>query len=91
MADATPRDAGPPTGAPRPRFLGVAGLVPFFVFAVTFLLLPVAILVVGSFRMPGQITIQNYATLRRPDIANAFWLTIEISLVTAFSAGCSGS
>ncbi|MFN8621475.1 MAG: ABC transporter permease subunit [Chloroflexota bacterium] len=67
------------------------GLVPFFAFAVLFLLLPVAFLVIGAFRgAAGEVTAQNFVDLGRPDIAQSFWVTIEISLVTAIAGGVFG-
>ena len=65
--------------------------MPFFVFAIMFLLLPLTFLVIGSFKnVAGEVTLQNYADLSRPDIASAFWVTIEISLVTALLGGLFG-
>jgi putative spermidine/putrescine transport system permease protein len=90
----TTRDAlGAPSARPgRPRvrwtFLGV---VPFFVFATMFLVVPTSYLVVGSFRdQAGQFTVQNYANLTRPITANAYMTSIEISLVTAILGGVVG-
>jgi putative spermidine/putrescine transport system permease protein len=60
------------------------GTLPFLLFALLFLLLPVAFLVIGSLQdAHDQWTLQNYADLSRPDIVLAFRTTIEISLVTA--------
>ena len=58
--------------------------MPFLLFALLFLLLPVSFLVIGSFQdKTGTLTLQNYTDLARPDIVLAFRTTIEISLVTA--------
>jgi putative spermidine/putrescine transport system permease protein len=67
------------------------GLLPFFVFAVMFLLLPITFLVVGSF-LDGQqhFTLRNYADLATPSLINAFRSSIEISLVTAIGGGIFG-
>lgn len=60
------------------------GLVPFLLFALLFLLLPVSFLVMGSLQdKTGSLTLQNYQDLARPDIVLAFRTTIEVSLVTA--------
>ena len=65
--------------------------MPFFVFAIMFLLLPVAFLVIGSFLdSQGQPTLQNYADLTTQNIPNAFRTSIEISLVTAVGGGIFG-
>lgn len=67
------------------------GLVPFFLFAIMFIGLPVTYLVIGSFQnSDGQATLQNYADLATPNIANAFLISIEVSLVTAVIGGIFG-
>jgi putative spermidine/putrescine transport system permease protein len=80
--------AGPGRQRVRWTFLGV---VPFFVFAAIFLVIPTSYLVVGSFRdQAGHLTLQNYADLTRPITANAYQASIEISLVTAILGGVLG-
>jgi putative spermidine/putrescine transport system permease protein len=67
------------------------GLVPFFGFAVLFIGLPVSYLVLGSFQgLDGEPTLQNYAGLFTPTIANGFLTSIEVSLVTAVLGGIFG-
>jgi putative spermidine/putrescine transport system permease protein len=67
------------------------GVVPFFVFATMFLVIPTSYLVVGSFRdQAGNFTVQNYLDLARPLTANAYTTSIEISLVTAILGGILG-
>jgi putative spermidine/putrescine transport system permease protein len=67
------------------------GVVPFFVFATMFLVIPTSYLVVGSFRdQAGNFTVQNYLDLSRPLTANAYTTSIEISLVTAILGGILG-
>jgi putative spermidine/putrescine transport system permease protein len=89
----TPVARGAPSARPGHRrfrwtFLGV---VPFFVFATMFLVIPTSYLVVGSFRdQAGHFTLQNYADLTRPITANAYQASIEISLVTAILGGVLG-
>jgi putative spermidine/putrescine transport system permease protein len=47
--------------------------------------------VVGSFQdNEGQTTLQNYADLVTPSVANAFRISIEVSLVTAIVGGIFG-
>jgi putative spermidine/putrescine transport system permease protein len=72
-----------------PAWLGV---VPFFVFAIAFLLLPVGVLLSGSFfdSVTGQPTLDNYAKLAEPSIIQAYELSIEISLVTAVVGAAFG-
>jgi putative spermidine/putrescine transport system permease protein len=97
MTDITVSDPAAARSAPPTSGAGIRlptqwlGVAPFFLFATMFLLLPVAFLVIGSFRnAAGQLTTQNYVDLTRPDIASAFTATIEISLVTAVLGGLFG-
>ena len=81
----------PPARPASRRAFAWLGVVPFFVFAIMFLLLPVAFLVIGSFLdSQGQPTLQNYADLTTQNIPNAFRTSIEISLVTAVGGGIFG-
>lgn len=67
------------------------GLAPFFLFTIFFIGAPVTYLVIGSFQNDqGQTTLQNYADLATRSIANAFLISIEISLVTAIVGGIFG-
>jgi putative spermidine/putrescine transport system permease protein len=93
MAPATPtaRGAQPARSGRRftPAWLGV---VPFFVFALAFLLIPVGVLLTGSFfdSVTGQATLNNYVKLGEPQIIQAYELSIEISLVTAVAGAIFG-
>lgn len=82
----------PPARSGRPRLRWTwLGIVPFLVFALMFLVIPVSYLVVGSFKdQAGTWTLQNYANLSRPITANAYLTSIEISLVTAILGGVLG-
>ncbi len=67
------------------------GLLPFFIFAAAFLIIPTFYLVNGSFHNEaGEATLQNYADLTQPTILEAFRASIEISLVTAVIGGVFG-
>lgn len=67
------------------QWLGVA---PFFIFAFLFLILPALSIVVGAFRGPdGGFTFDNVAGLNTPTIMNAYWVSIRVSLWSAFF-GC---
>jgi putative spermidine/putrescine transport system permease protein len=84
-------------GAPKARRARRAGgwswlgLLPFFLFSIAFLFLPVAYLVIGSFLdADGGATLQNYADLSTGVIPGAFALSIEVSLVTAIGGGIFG-
>lgn len=94
MTQAAPPLSGqdaPPTRSGRRFSWAWLGLVPFLAFAAAFLIIPTFYLVVGSFHSPtGEPTLQNYASLTDPQIADAFFTSIEISLVTAIVGGIFG-
>src|SRR3972149_3996670 len=81
-----------PLARPARRFSrSWLGLGPVFLFAIFFIGAPVTYLVLGSFQNnEGQTTLQNYADLATPSIANAFLITVEVSLVTAVVGGIFG-
>ena len=84
------RDASPTRPARRLPWAWL-GLVPFFLFAILFIALPVTFLVVGSFHNnQGETTLQNYSDLLSPNTVRSFTLSIEISLVTALVGGIFG-
>ena len=68
------------------------GVVPFFIFAVLFLILPSMRLIVGTFTDNlGHFTLANAVQLiDQPSILNAYWLSIQISAVTAIGGGIFG-
>jgi putative spermidine/putrescine transport system permease protein len=83
-----PRPAEPGRRRPRSTWLGV---VPFFLFAGLFLLIPVLYLTIGSFQnAAGEWTIQNYLDLSTPATLEAYKTSIEISLVTALAGAGFG-
>jgi putative spermidine/putrescine transport system permease protein len=71
------------------RWLGV---IPFFLFAVLFLILPSLRLFIGSFTdTAGRFTIGNILQLfQQKNILDAYWLSIRISAVTAIGGGIFG-
>jgi putative spermidine/putrescine transport system permease protein len=68
------------------------GVVPFFAFSAAFLLIPVGLLLAGSFAdaQTGALTLENYVELSQPQIIQAYLTSIEISLVTAVIGGIFG-
>jgi putative spermidine/putrescine transport system permease protein len=68
------------------------GVVPFFLFAILFLLLPSLRLVTASFTdINGSFTLDNIIQLfSEPFIVEAYKLSIQISAVTAFGGGILG-
>lgn len=84
--------------AVRPRPGGVRlpwawiGVAPFFVFAVLFLILPTAFLVVGAFQTAdGAFTLQNLRDLTHPSIVAAYWISIQISAASALGGAVIGA
>src|SRR5262245_36106096 len=85
------RDAGGARAAPRRFSWAWVGVVPFFVFAGAFLVLPALSLFVGSFQdRQGQFTLNNIIDLSQPFIVDAYWLSIRVSLVTALGGAIFG-
>ena len=92
---ASTREPGAPVARPARRgfnwsFLGV---VPFFAFAIVFMLFPIAFLIFGSFQDSNNddaFTLQNYADLTTQQVARAFANSIEISLVSAIAGALFG-
>lgn len=69
------------------------GVLPFFLFALLFLVFPVGFLIVGSFQDSANnnaLSLKNYADLTTPTVARAFANSIEISLTTAIMGAVFG-
>ncbi len=68
------------------------GILPFFLFAILFLVLPSLRLFIGSFTdNAGRFTIGNILQLfEQKNILDAYWLSIRISAVTAIGGGILG-
>ncbi len=82
-----------PVTPPATRQFSLAwlGVVPFFAFAIAFMLFPAGSLLVGSFQnAEGAFTLENIAGLFDESIRNSYWLSIQISLVTAVGGGIFG-
>lgn len=82
-----------PGAGEQPRRLPLAflGAVPFFVFAVMFLLWPTFSVVIGSFQdNDGHFTLANLWRLGEPTIVSAYWISIQISVASALLGGIIG-
>ncbi|WP_284314744.1 ABC transporter permease [Labrys miyagiensis] len=68
------------------------GMLPFAAFSVLFLIVPTALLLVRAFEGPdGSFTLNNIVDLfGNPSIVHSFWLSIEISFVTAVAGAFFG-
>jgi putative spermidine/putrescine transport system permease protein len=77
--------------APRRFSWAWAGVLPFFLFAFAFLILPALSLLIGSFQdREGNLTLDNIIGLTQPAIVDAYWLSIRVSLVTAIGGALFG-
>src|SRR5438132_13529698 len=79
------RQSAPRVEARRTRlptqWLGVA---PFFIFALMFLILPTAYLMLGAFQNDaGEFTLENIMALGQPSIVAAYWISIKVSVASA--------
>jgi len=68
------------------------GVIPFFTFAILFLLLPSVKLFIGSFTdAGGKLTLDNMAQLfSQRVIIDAYKVSIQISAITALAGGIFG-
>jgi putative spermidine/putrescine transport system permease protein len=84
--------SAPKIKAPGSSWQRWIGVVPFFLFAVLFLIMPSVRILAGSFYDgSGQFTLHNYVELFTvPTIVNAYKLSIKISAVTAIGGGILG-
>jgi putative spermidine/putrescine transport system permease protein len=86
---------GPKNTALSRSRLGISwdwlGTVPFFLFAFAFLFLPALTLLVGGFQdKQGNFTFDNILGLSQEFIVRAYWLSIQVSVVTALGGGLFG-
>lgn len=60
------------------------GVVPFFAFALLFLIWPTLDLMIGAFQTPtGEFTLQNIANLNQDSIISAYKISIQVSVASA--------
>jgi putative spermidine/putrescine transport system permease protein len=72
-------------------FLAWFGVAPFFIFAVMFLILPTGYLVVGAFQdASGNYTLATIGELFQPQILSAYWVSFELSAITAVAGAVIG-
>lgn len=68
------------------------GVVPFLVFALLFLILPTAYLVIGAFQTAdGSFTLTNLADLWTPTILASYWISIKVSTASALIGAIAGA
>jgi putative spermidine/putrescine transport system permease protein len=81
------------TATARPERMSWAwlGVIPFFVFALMFLILPTMYLIVGAFQNnDGEFTLENLRNLFHPTIVAAYWISIKVSLASAIGGAIIG-
>jgi len=85
MTNATAGSGKPGLAAARTPFrLDWLAVVPFIVFAVMFLVLPMVYILVGAFTdRAGNFTFDNIIGLGAPQIVSAYWVSIRISVASA--------
>ena len=67
------------------------GVVPFFAFALLFLVLPTGLLVVGGFQDPqGHLTLRNLLDLFTPTILSSYLISIKVSAASAIGGALIG-
>lgn len=88
MVDATQMSSA----AGRRRLpLAWTGVVPFLVFALVFLILPVLHIVRQALQTPdGQWSLRTMASLAEPQIAASYWLSVQLSVVSALMGTAAG-
>ncbi|MDO8752882.1 MAG: ABC transporter permease subunit [Anaerolineales bacterium] len=82
----------PKTSLPASDWKKWLGVLPFFLFAILFLVLPSLRLFIGSFtNNEGRFTFANILQLfQEKSILDAYWLSIRISAATAIGGGIFG-
>jgi len=67
------------------------GVVPFFAFALMFLILPMSLLVVGGFQdSQGHFTLRNLVDLFQPTIVSSYLISIKVSAASAIGGALVG-
>ena len=78
------RRAAAPPRRTRHGALDWLGVVPFFLFALLFLLLPTGCLLVGAFQdAQGHFTLANLSHLLEGNVLAAYRISLEVSAVSA--------
>ena len=84
--------AARPTAGGRRLPLSWLGAVPFFAYVGVFLLLPTAIVAIGSFTAPGGgVTLSNFAGIDKPFMVKVFSNSLGVSVVSAVGGAVLGA
>ncbi len=94
MAQVTRLTTGPSRAAPswvNQMSWAWVGVVPFFAFALMFLIVPTSLLVVGGFQdSQGHFTLSNLLDLFQPTIASSYLISIKVSAASAIGGALIG-
>jgi putative spermidine/putrescine transport system permease protein len=91
MTNGKAAPAGLAVSGPRPLPWAWLGVVPFFVFALMFLVLPTSFLAVGGFQdAEGRLTLRNVAELFQPTILSSYWISLKVSAASAIGGAAVG-
>ena len=75
----------------KPLNLNWLGVLPFLAFALMFMLLPTAYLMVGAFQdAEGHFTLNNLAGLLDANVLSAYWISFKISIASSLVGGALG-
>lgn len=87
-----PIDTAALSGSPaRPLSWAWLGVVPFFAFALMFLILPTSVLIVGGLQdAEGHFTLRNLLDLFQPTILSSYVISLKISAASAIGGALIG-
>jgi putative spermidine/putrescine transport system permease protein len=75
----------------RREVLAWVGVLPFFVFAFMFLILPTSFLAIGGFQdADGRFTLQNLRALAHPTILSSYLISLKVSAASAIGGAVIG-
>ncbi|OUL96849.1 ABC transporter permease [Paraburkholderia hospita] len=84
-----PKVDGPGRTSPVWTWIGV---LPFFIFALLFLILPTGFLMVGAFQdAQGHFTFANMRELFQEGVMDAYWISFKVSAASATGGAVLGS
>ena len=68
------------------------GVLPFFLFALMFLIVPTCYLMVGAFQdSQGHFTLVNFRGLFDPNVLDAYWISFKVSAASSLGGAVLGS
>jgi putative spermidine/putrescine transport system permease protein len=68
------------------------GVLPFFLFALLFLILPTGFLMIGAFQdSHGHFTLTNFLGLFEPTVLDAYWISFKVSAASSIGGAVLGS